>query len=54
MIACYKGHNEIVKTLLEAGANVNRSSIKRNTALHDCAEHGSVPIAKLLLKYNSR
>uniref|UniRef100_H2Z4C2 Uncharacterized protein n=1 Tax=Ciona savignyi TaxID=51511 RepID=H2Z4C2_CIOSA len=54
MIACYKGHTEIVRTLLESGASVNRCSVKRNTALHDCAENGSVAIAKLLLRYGAR
>ncbi|KAG7488026.1 hypothetical protein MATL_G00030680 [Megalops atlanticus] len=54
MISCYKGHKEIAKFLLERGADVNRKSVKGNTALHDCAESGSLDIMKMLLKCNAR
>jgi ankyrin repeat protein len=33
---------------------VNRKSIKGNTALHDCAESGSLEIMKLLLASGAR
>jgi ankyrin repeat protein len=33
---------------------VNRKSIKGNTALHDCAESGSLEIMKLLLQNGAR
>ena len=49
MIACYKGHLKIAKYLIGAKADVNRKSVKGNTALHDCAESGSLEIMKLLL-----
>ena len=49
MIACYKGHLKIAKYLIDAKADVNRKSVKGNTALHDCAESGSLEIMKLLL-----
>ena len=49
MIACYKGHFKIAEYLIKIGANVNRKSVKGNTALHDCAESGSLEIMKLLL-----
>ena len=49
MIACYKGHLRIAKYLIGIGADVNRKSVKGNTALHDCAESGSLEIMKLLL-----
>lgn len=49
MIACYKGHLRIAKYLISIGADVNRKSVKGNTALHDCAESGSLEIMKLLL-----
>ena len=49
MIACYKGHLKIARYLIDAKADVNRKSVKGNTALHDCAESGSLEIMKLLL-----
>ena len=49
MIACYKGHYKIAKYLIDIGAEVNRKSVKGNTALHDCAESGSLEIMRLLL-----
>ncbi|XP_069190114.1 protein fem-1 homolog A isoform X3 [Procambarus clarkii] len=54
MIACYKGHFEIAKYLIEISANVNRKSVKGNTALHDCAESGSLDIMKLLLDHKAK
>ena len=54
MIACYKGHYKIAKYLIEIGADVNRKSVKGNTALHDCAESGSLDIMKLLLSSGAR
>lgn len=49
MIACYKGHYRIADYLLKLNADVNRRSVKGNTALHDCAESGSLEILRLLL-----
>ncbi|XP_065200687.1 protein fem-1 homolog CG6966 isoform X2 [Planococcus citri] len=49
MIACYKGHFHIAKYLLSLHADVNRKSVKGNTALHDCAESGNLDILKLLI-----
>uniref|UniRef100_A0A670YQQ1 Fem-1 homolog A n=1 Tax=Pseudonaja textilis TaxID=8673 RepID=A0A670YQQ1_PSETE len=54
MIACYKGHTDIARYLLERGAEVNRRSLKGNTALHDCAESGSLEILRLLLAGQAR
>ncbi|XP_040846595.1 protein fem-1 homolog A isoform X2 [Ochotona curzoniae] len=54
MISCYKGHREIARYLLERGARVNRRSAKGNTALHDCAESGSLEILQLLLGCRAR
>lgn len=54
MISCYKGHREIARYLLERGAQVNRRSAKGNTALHDCAESGSLEILQLLLGCHAR
>lgn len=49
MIACYKGHLKIARYLIELNVDVNRKSVKGNTALHDCAESGSLEILQLLL-----
>ena len=54
MIACYKGHYKIAKFLIDIKADVNRKSVKGNTALHDCAESGSLEIMKLLLCNNAK
>lgn len=54
MIACYKGHYRIAQYLLTLGANVNRKSVKGNTALHDCAESGSLDILKLLIQQGAK
>ncbi len=36
------------------GADLNRKSVKGNTALHDCAECGSLEIMKLLLGHSAK
>ena len=54
MIACYKGHLKIARYLIELGADVNRKSVKGNTALHDCAESGSLEILQLLLSSGAK
>ena len=38
----------------DIGADVNRKSVKCNTALHDCAESGSLEIMKLLIISGAR
>ena len=54
MIACYKGHYDIAEYLISMKADVNRKSVKANTALHDCAESGSLEILKLLLNNGAK
>lgn len=49
MIACYNGRYRVAKYLLSLRADVNRKSVKGNTALHDCAESGNLEILKLLI-----
>lgn len=49
MIACYKGHYKVAAYLVSQNAIINRRSLKGNTALHDCAESGSLEILKLLV-----
>ena len=54
MISCYKGHLKITEFLVSRGARVNRRSIKGNTALHDCAESGSLSIMTFLIENHAK
>jgi len=55
MIASFKNHLDVVKFLVEdCKADVNKRSIKGNTALHDCAETGSIEIFKVLLENGAK
>lgn len=54
MIACYRGHIKITKFLLALKADANRKSVKGNTALHDCAESGSLEILKVLVEHGAQ
>ena len=47
-------HNLFSRYLIDIGADVNRKSVKGNTALHDCAESGSLEIMKLLIGSGAR
>jgi ankyrin repeat protein len=53
MTACHYGHFEIVKMLLESGADVNKKDINGATALHFASYNGSVAIVESLVKYNA-
>lgn len=48
-IAAARGHVEIVKILLENGANPNSQDQKGNTPLHYTGEYNFLEIAKLLI-----
>jgi uncharacterized protein len=53
VIAAYKGYNEIVKLLLEAGADVRAVDPgMKATALHAAAYAGRTEAARLLIQYN--
>lgn len=53
VIAAYKGYNEIVKLLLEAGADVRAVDPgMKATALHAAAYAGRTEAAKLLIEYH--
>jgi len=49
MIACDYGHSEIVRLLIENGANVNHENIKLETALYFAATNGHLEIVKMLV-----
>ncbi len=52
VMAAYEGHNEIVKMLLEAGADVTAVDPgMKATALHAAAYAGRTEAAKLLIEY---
>lgn len=52
VLATRKGHIEVVKVLLDAGANINTAGDRGNTALIYAALYNEVEIAKLLLSNN--
>ena len=48
--AAKKGRTDIVKLLIEAGANVNVTNKNGSTPLHIAADHGHTEIVKLLIE----
>ncbi|KAJ7351003.1 Oxysterol-binding protein- protein 1 [Desmophyllum pertusum] len=52
-LAAYFGHNNIVKTLLENGADVNTRNGMGDTALHRAAFTGRTDVVTLLIQYNA-
>ncbi|XP_076315719.1 ankyrin repeat and KH domain-containing protein 1-like [Tachypleus tridentatus] len=48
-LACYKGHLEMVRFLLEAGADQEHKTDEMHTALMEASMDGHVEVAKLLL-----
>ena len=49
MNAARNGHVEVVRLLLEAGADKNAAQVNGTTALMAAAEHGHVEVVRLLL-----
>ncbi|XP_066958955.1 protein fem-1 homolog A-like [Macrobrachium rosenbergii] len=54
MLASHNCRLEIVKYLLDIGADVNSKSVDGQSALHVCAEMGNIEIMKLLLDHNGQ
>ncbi|VEL09976.1 unnamed protein product [Protopolystoma xenopodis] len=52
-LASYKGHAEMVKFLLEAGADHEHRTDEMHTALMEAAMEGHVEVARLLLSYGA-
>ena len=48
-LACYKGHLEMVRFLLEAGADQEHKTDEMHTALMEASMDGHVEVARLLL-----
>ena len=49
MYAAANGHVEVLRVLLEGGANADRSNADRRTALHFAAWNGELEVCRLLL-----
>ena len=48
--AAWHGHVDVVKVLIQNGADVNAVAVNKWTALHFAAENGHVDVAKVLIQ----
>ncbi|KAL5509700.1 hypothetical protein EMCRGX_G005116 [Ephydatia muelleri] len=48
--ACLNGHLDVVKTLLEAGANINQADKKGRSPLYAASCNGHLDVVKTLLE----
>ena len=53
MRAAILKHLQVVKILLDAGANANEEDKYGDTALTLASYHGSLPVVKVLVKYHA-
>lgn len=53
MYGCAGGHEEVVRVLLEAGANVEDHNENGHTPLMETASAGHVQVAKILLEHGA-
>jgi ankyrin repeat domain-containing protein 17 len=53
-LACYKGHVEMVKFLLEHGADQEHKTDEMHTALMEACMDGHVEVAKILIEHNAQ
>lgn len=48
-LAARNGHTDVIRCLLAAGVDINRSTL-RGTALHEAAMHGKLEVVRLLIQ----
>jgi ankyrin repeat protein len=53
MLAAQHGHVEVVRVLLEGGADLQRGNFLMNTAMHLAAWFGHVEVCRLLLDWGA-
>lgn len=53
MIAANQGHQNVVKMLIESGANVNKRYTDGQTALFDAVRNNDKEMTNLLILYNA-
>jgi ankyrin repeat protein len=54
IFAASKGQVEVMRVLLEGGANVDRTNVFQWTALHVAAIHGNPDVCRLLLNWGAK
>jgi ankyrin repeat protein len=54
IFAALYGHVEVVRVLLEGGANVDRANVLGGTALHVAARYGHLDVCRLLLDWGAK
>jgi ankyrin repeat protein len=53
ILATWLGHVEVVRVLLESGADVHAADLNMHTALHTAAKHGRLELCGLLLDWGA-
>ena len=53
LLAAYRGHTEVARVLIEAGADVNARNTRTNTVLHEAASNGHNDLVTLLLEHGA-